>query len=163
MAGDRAFARWRLVNTLIFGILAVGGFLAVFLPLANLDLPEDNPKGLGVAGGLAFAGALWSYGRSRYTQRCRKIALNAEWERLRDKESVGNGAKSTLGSPKSVHAGFKALAKIISRFTSSSSRTGSVNFGGKSTLFVGPLRIRHEIAGGERELIRFWNQIACFS
>lgn len=89
MAGNRAFARWRLINYLVFGLLAVGGFLGVFLPVSSLDLPNDNPRGVGLMGGMAFGGALWSYGRSRYTQRCRKIALAAEWERLEAKEARG--------------------------------------------------------------------------
>ena len=89
MAGNQAFARWRLVNTLVFGLLAVGGFLGVWIPVSSLDLPQDNPKKVGLIGGLAFGGALWSYGRSRYTQRCRKIALAAEWEHLKEKESRG--------------------------------------------------------------------------
>jgi hypothetical protein len=89
MVGNRAFARWRLVNSLVFGLLAVGGFLGVYLPVSSLDLPDDHPKGVGLIVGMAFGGALWSYGRSRYTQRCRKIAQAAEWERLKVKEGAG--------------------------------------------------------------------------
>ncbi len=85
MEGNRGFARWRLWNNLVFGLLA---FLCVPLMYAIVVMatyPADDQWG-GRLLGFALAWAVWSIGRSRYTQRCRKIALAAEWEKLNSKK-----------------------------------------------------------------------------
>jgi predicted MFS family arabinose efflux permease len=83
MAGNKAFAHWKMWNTCIFGVMAGLGivlFFGFFTTVAMRDLPPDDEWAVRL---LAFGlgGWIWSIGRGRYTRRCRKIALSAELEK----------------------------------------------------------------------------------
>ncbi len=84
MAGNREFARWKLINYLTFGSLAclagvlLFAFVRGYVVSGNLP-PNDEWAGRWM--GLGLAAWIWSIGRGRYTTRCRKIALAAEMEK----------------------------------------------------------------------------------